>query len=239
MPDVIGETLADAHEELAEDGFDVLLFTDDAHAVDPWDGLVDERETVSMSFPEPGDDTVKEVHLWVGPEPDVPESVPQDAWYYSHGERIARTGTDACLVCHERPSCSVCHEERLQETDALLSADPANAPSLAQAVSLAADVDDVTAEEHGDGLFSVDIAWGDGDGRSTAEAARQASCRALPAGFETEPDARTIVLRWLDPDDRALVEIGMERSTFDRTDWSDVEPLDIPWIADRYAVASD
>lgn len=238
MPDVEGETLENALGELRAQGFEeILLFTTDQHAVDPWDGLIPTDSVVLMTDPKPRDDTRPDVNLWLGDRPEVPANVPQDAWYYPHGDRIGDRGTDPCLVCHERPSCGTCHEERLDQTDALLSADPSEAPDLAAAIAAATGGGDVVASDHGSGWYQVEIA-GSGEPREVALAAREAAVRAIPAGFEAASEAQTLVLRWVSGAGETLIEIGFVRATYEAEDWESVEPADIPWIADRYAVPS-
>ena len=241
MPDVVGETLEDTLEELDEAGFmDILLFTTERHAVDAAGAGVDRQREVVMSYPEPGEDSLPSVGLWVGERPAIPENVPEGAWYYPHGERIAERGTDSCLTCHERDACGACHEERLERTDALVRADPEAVPGLAAAIAdaLGLPSGDVLAVDAGGGWFRIETVAAGGTSRELAEAARVAAVAAFPAGFETRPDAETLVIAWVDGSGEVLVEIGFERASFRAQDWALVEPGDVPWITDRYAVPS-
>jgi hypothetical protein len=239
MPDVEGETVADAVEELQGEGFtEILLFDAEDHAADPWDGLFAEDEEVAMTLPEPRDDAAEPVLLWIGEHPEVPGNVSPEAWYYPHGERIAQRGTDPCLTCHERDFCGACHEERLEATDELLSADPAAAPGVEGAVTSATGESGVTAENHGQGWFQVEIGLQAEDVREASAVAREAAVGLFPAAFEAEQDAEIIVVQWKSPDGEILVEIGYSRYTYEQHDWSDMDPLYIAWTADRYAVPS-
>jgi hypothetical protein len=242
VPDVVGMTVSDAVDELRDAGVDeIRLFTVDVHAEDPWDADVDDDETVTMSAPESGEPMTDEVHLWLGERPDIPANVLPEAWYYPHRERIEARGTDPCLACHDRESCSVCHEQRLQETAELLRSDPAVAPDLADAAATAMGFasPDVKGLNQGDGWFRIEVPADRGlEPRRAAEAAREAAVVVFPAAFSAEPDAATVVLAWMDGE-RPVIEIGFERDTFEAVDWSGVVASDIPWIADRYAVPSD
>lgn len=241
MPDVVGESVDDSVERLRESGFDdILIFSSDVHAARPWEVTVDGDATVTMTHPEPGEEASGTARLWYGEKPDLPSDVPPDSWYYSHRERIEEYGTDVCLPCHDRTTCTECHEDRLQRTAALLREDPAEAQALSAVVAdaLGVSVDEVLALDRGDGWYRIEVAYsGPTDASETTARGREMALLAVPAVFESEPGARTVVVA-LVRGDEVLMEIGFEHRTYEALDWSAADADDLPWVADRYAVPS-
>jgi hypothetical protein len=238
MPDLVGDSLDDAVESLRDDGFaEIKVFSLDDHAVVAGDPTLDGTAEVARSLPEPGDDPTATVLLWAGALPEVPANVPAGSWYYPHRERVEERGTDLCLTCHARESCSVCHEERLEQSDALLRLDPQSEPALASAVAAAIGIDhtSVSAANRGGGWFDVTIA---GPATAVSATAREQALVAFEAAFTQEDDADVVVARWVDGTGATLVEIGFERDTADSLDWTSMSAADVPWVADRYAVPS-
>lgn len=244
MPDILGKSLVDGLFVLTEAGYpEILLFTSEIHAVEPSNDLgFNPGLPVNATDPAPGEPPTWTVTVWVGERPDPPRELPADAWWFPHEETTKDRGTYQCLGCHTPESCIVCHEERLRGADAAFLSDPEDAPELAKALSEAIDVDvgRLLAVYRGRGWYRVDILLDEPDKpRAVAVWAAEAAVTAFPVGFTTEPDAEALVLRWVDAGTLdPIVEIGLERSTYEAVGWMTIEPGDIPWVVDRYVVAT-
>jgi hypothetical protein len=244
MPDILGKSLVDGLYVLTEAGYpQILLFTSEMHGVEPSKDLgFNPGLPVDATRPAPGEPPTLTVTVWVGERPAPPRELPVDAWWFPHEETTRDRGTYQCLACHTPESCTVCHEERLRGADATFLSDPEAAPELAKALTgaLGVEVDHLLAVYRGSGWYRVDVLLDEPEEpRAVAAAAIEAAVTAFPAGFSAEPDAETLVLRWvdagaLDP----IVEIGLERATYESVGWMTIEPEDIPWVADRYIVAT-
>lgn len=249
IPDVVGLSLVDGIYELGEANYPrVLFFTTTVHGLRltsdfaqtaPTDFNV--GEAITLTKPPAGQPASETVSVWLGARPELPEGVAEDSFWFDHAATIADRGTYPCLErCHTTAFCEGCHELRLRGASSRFLADPERSPELADAVSEATGIplDHVEAVFQGIGWYRVDVLVDDpGETNAEAEAARDAAVALFPAAYSAVPDADVILLRWvysgsLDP----IVEIGLERATYERLQWMGVEPDDIPWIVDRYAV---
>ncbi len=244
-PDVIGDSLVDALYRLNQGGYpQILLFTSEEHAVSPQEFTGNAGNPVQRMRPEPGGPPTLTVEVWVGPVPDAPPEyqpiMPEEMWWFPHGELIEERGSYHCLQCHDTAFCTECHEERVLSAHRSLTIEPEEEPGLASAIAGVTETagDSILAVSRGEDHHQVDILLDDPPAaQEVAVEAREGALKALPAGFGWDDSVQTLVLRWVHSGSlEVLVEIGMERDTFEETDWMSLTAADIPWQADRYMI---
>jgi hypothetical protein len=244
IPDVVGQVAYEGVYALTEAGYEqILLFSSQEHGVALTDLSYNPGLPITLTDPAPGEPASFTVNVWIGERPETPQGVEDDSFWFPHRETISERGTFQCIqACHDAPFCESCHESRLRGADSPLLADPEAAPELARAVGDATgtDPENLIATFQGDGWYRVDFLVEEpSDVAAEAEAAREAAVRTFPAAFSIEDDAEVVVVRWMDAGSQIpIVEIGLERETYEREQWMSVTPPDIPWVVDRYVVAS-
>lgn len=247
VPDVIGLVAAQGVPLITEAGYlDVLLFSADVHGVRLGETQnYDPNLPITDIHPGPGEIATGSVNVFLGEKPERPEGVGEDSFYFPHKATIDEHGTFQCVSqCHSAASgfCERCHENRLRSGESAFVGSVMSAPELADAVASAAGLapGDVVATAQEGGWYRADIHVEDPqDVASVAEEARAAALAVFPKAFSAQPDAEVILVRWLDAGSQEpIIEIGLERKTYERMEWMSVSPERLPWLVDRYVVAS-